>query len=82
MPFFDQANHRRTHDNLGARRESKMNADATPQVDPSTIGGSTIANFFIVAAVVATATVAATTIVDFVRGSGQGRRRRDVRDNG
>ena len=87
MPYFDKAGHRRTHEGLGARRES---AEARrPRVDPYAHthgGGGLIANFFIVSAVVATATVAATLILEFVRqgpgASHGGARRRESRPDG
>jgi curved DNA-binding protein CbpA len=80
LPYFDKASHRRTHDNLGARRE-RMGADGVPHADPAVRRGNMIANFLIVTAVVATATVAATVLTEIVRSVGNGRRR-DAKENG
>jgi hypothetical protein len=66
MPYFDRESHRRTHDNLGARREG-----ARPAPDPGQeMGGGgpgLFANFLIVSTVVAVATIAASTVLEFVR---------------
>jgi curved DNA-binding protein CbpA len=74
MPYFDKASHRRTHDNLGARSE-RQRPNVT-YADAAAGGGGggpgLLANFVIVSTVVATATVAASFILEFVR-AGPGR---------
>jgi curved DNA-binding protein CbpA len=78
LPYFDKASHRRTHDNLGARRERIDEYWAQKQAErQAERQGSLIGNFIIVTAVVVTATVAATAVVDLTRAasSGSGRKR-------
>ena len=87
MPYFDKAGHRRTHEGLGARRGEyadgrKPRGGDTFAAAQGSGGGGLVANFLIVSAVVATATVAASLILEFVRqgpgahsGAGTGRRR-------
>lgn len=82
LPYFDKASHRRTHDNLGSRREGKQAGYVYPS--EYTLGGGLWFNFFLVTGVVGIATVAATFLVNGVKtvGNGGGNNSRKKRENG
>lgn len=82
LHHFDKESHRRTHDNLGARREAARGGvhEQAPATDPGSAGAGLFANFVIVSAVVAVATAAASAAVNmagFGGGGGRARRRGD-----